>query len=735
MAGRTLLEGIKAVEAAREEMRQPSFMAGLFAGEPDFDLILPYPDQAPDDRLIGAEYCARVAAFLRERVDAEQIERSGTIPREVIDGLAELGALGMVIPREYGGLGLSQTNYNRVLALVASHCNILALLLSVHQSIGVARPILSFGTEEQRQRYLPRLARGALSAFALTEPQIGSDPANMATTAVRQPDGSYLIDGEKLWCTNGPIAEVIVLTAKVEGRVTAFIVEMDTPGIELLQRCEFMGCRGIENGWVRFRGVRVPAENVLGQPGRGLRIALTLLNVGRVSVAAICLGMAKQVFPWTVEWANRREAFGKPIGRHELNTQKIARMAADIYAAEALVWLASAMEDRGGSDFRVEAAATKLYASERLWSVVDTAMQIRGGRGYEKAWSQRARGEEAWPVEQIFRDARLYLIGEGSSEILKLFIAREVWDPHLRRASGFLGASGVEKLRAGGQLARYYAGWYADRLVPRRGEARPEAALPPGPRAQLGYVRATSRRLARVGLQLMAWHREGLEERQAQVARLAEIGVDLFVVAAVAARAVGDPAGERLARQVYLDARRRVEAAFAALGSNDDRPTDALGLSVLRGDFAALLEGSIHALPSPSPTPSTPSTPSTLTAAPAPSTPSSLTAAPAPRSHPSDAEPAPGSHPSAHAAPAPSPQPGPAVPPRSITSPERVQGSPAGPGVSPDNSLPPLPPERVQGSPAGAWGVPIPSSPPLPPRRERGPGGEGSLDNTQEVRT
>src|SRR5262249_26360008 len=165
------------------------------------------------------------------------------------------------------------------------------------------------------------------------EPQIGSDPANMATTATRQPDGSYLIEGEKLWCTNSPIAELIVLTAKVDGRVTAFIVEMETPGIELLQRCEFMGCRGIENGWVRFRGVRGPAENVLGQVGRGLRIALTLLNVGRVSVAAICLGMAKQVVPWTIAWANQREAFGKPIGQHELITHRIARLAADVYAA------------------------------------------------------------------------------------------------------------------------------------------------------------------------------------------------------------------------------------------------------------------------------------------------------------------------------------------------------------------------------------------------------------------
>ncbi|HZQ97249.1 MAG TPA: acyl-CoA dehydrogenase family protein [Chloroflexota bacterium] len=591
----TLLRDLQGVEAAREEARAPSFMTGLFAGEPDLSLIVPFPVQSPEEKRIGDEFCVRVEGFLREHVDPAAIERTGCIPRDVIDGLADLGAFGMVIPREYGGLGFSQTNYDRVLMLVASYCNVLALVLSVHQSIGVARPIMLFGTEEQKRRWLPRLARGALSAFGLTEPLIGSDPANMRTTAERQPDGSYLINGEKLWTTNGPIAEVMVLTAKVDGRVTAFIVETASPGVEVLHRCEFMGCRGIENGWLRFTNVRVPPENVLGPVGKGLRIALTLLNVGRVSVAAICLGMAKQLLPPTVAWANQRMAFGKPIGQHELNAQKIARMAADVFAMEALVALVAGMVDRGGCDFRAEAAAAKLVCSERLWRVCDSALQIHGGRGYETAASRRARGErDAAPIEQVFRDARLYLIGEGASEILKLFIAREVWDPHLKRAAPFFESHGPEKLAEAGKLARFYAGWYAERLIPHRDRHRPAEPVVGGAAGwHLDYVRTTSRRLARAGFELMVRHRAGLEQRQAQVARLAAIGVELFTLAAVAGYLPHRPGSEPLAEQVYRDCRRTIEACFRAIRHNDDGATTRLGRGVLAGSFDWLTHGAV----------------------------------------------------------------------------------------------------------------------------------------------
>jgi alkylation response protein AidB-like acyl-CoA dehydrogenase len=581
------LESTKAIDAARDALRQPSVVGQLFAGEPDFALLRPFPEQPPSDRAIGDQFCARVERFLRERVDPLKIEREATIEPHLYREAAEIGLFGMTIPPEFGGLGLSQTNYDRVLTLVASYCNIFALVLSVHQSIGVARPIMMFGTDEQKREWLPRLARGELSAFALTEPNIGSDPANMATSARLEGD-EYVIDGEKLWCTNSPIARVIILTARVEGRITAFIVEMDRPGVELLHRCEFMGCRGIENGWVRFSGVRVPRQNVLGEVGRGLRIALTLLNVGRVSVASICLGMAKQMLEPTISWANERQAFGKPIGQHELNSHKIARMAADVFAMEAVNELVAGMIDRGRADFRMEAATAKLFCSERLWSVVDTAVQVRGGRGYERADSLAARGEAPVPVEQVFRDARLYLIGEGSSEILKLFIAREALDPHIGRATALLEANAVGKVREVGKLARFYTEWYARRLLPEKRSEHPDD--PP----HFRYVRSTSRRLARTVFRQMARYNLSLERRQAIVARLAAIAVELFVIAAVASRAETKPDATPLAEQAIRDARARIDESFRGLARNDDARTTQLGLAVLNGEYGWLAEGSVR---------------------------------------------------------------------------------------------------------------------------------------------
>ena len=590
-----LLESIKDVEAAREEARRPSFMTQLFAGEPDFSLLSPFPVQSAEDRAAGDDFCAKVADYLVDRVDPQEIERTGVIPRTVLDGLARIGCFGMTIPREYGGLGLSQTNYNRVLTTVASHCNILALTLSAHQSIGVSRPVLMYGSDEQKQTWLPRIARGAISAFALTEPNVGSDPANMVTSAILSDDGhGYIINGEKLWCTNGTIAEVIVLLAKVDGKVTAFIVEMDRPGIEVLHRCEFLGCRGIENGWIRFTNVSVPVENVVGEVGRGLKIALSTLNTGRISLAGLCLGMAKQVFAPTVEWSKHRQTFGKKIGFHELNTHKIARMASDIFAMEAIDYLVAGMIDRAQADYRVESAVAKLFCSEKLWQVVDAAMQIRGGRGYEKADSLRARGESPVPIEQIFRDARLYLIGEGSSEILKLFIAREVWDPHIKRATAMFDSTGLAKLEETAKIGRFYASWYVKMVAPgAKDRASSLDAQPPAVRRHLAYVRETSRRLARNIFYLMVRYGTKLEPRQALVSRLADIGVDLFVITAASLYSTTVPGSTSLANQVFDDARVRIDANFRAIRENRDSATTRLGLDVLGDSYPWVLSGSL----------------------------------------------------------------------------------------------------------------------------------------------
>jgi alkylation response protein AidB-like acyl-CoA dehydrogenase len=613
MTSTSPLTHLHVVEAARESMRGRSFMSELFAGEPDFSLLEPPPrNQSAEDEVDAL--CERLRMFLEQHVDPEEIERSGEIPQSVIHGLAEIGCLGLNIPREYGGLGFSQAAYNRVLTLVASYCNILALVLSVHQSIGVSKPLLLFGNEAQKRAWLPRLAKGALTAFALTEPQVGSDPASMTTTATLSEDGAHFtIEGEKLWCTNGGRAEVLILMAKVDGAVTAFIVERSTPGIEILQRNEFMGCRGIDNVWMRLSGVRVPAQNVIGQVGKGLRVALTCLNTGRVSIAALCLGMAKLLWAPTVWWAGERETFGRKIGRHELNAQKLARMAADLFAMEALCWSAAAIVDGKESDFRVEAAAAKLFCSERLWDICDAAMQLRGGRAYEKADSLRRRGEVPVPVEQIMRDARLYLIGEGASEVLTLFIAREVWDPHLRRAGSFLKASGGEWVSEGARLAKHYALWYARRWRSWRDAAPAIAGLVPRKKEdplqdQLDYVERTSRRLARVGLYAMARYGARLEEKQALIGRLALIGVDLYAITAAALYAqylLAQPSLEKdrlngatgtvrqdrvrqvwhLVEQVASDARVRIEANFRAAAHNSDEEMTALGNAVLDGAY------------------------------------------------------------------------------------------------------------------------------------------------------
>ena len=470
MPGFDLITSIREIEAARDDIVHPSFVGTLFDGQPNFELIFPFPRQAEADQRLGDAVCANVAQFLHHHVDPDAIERTGHIPRDVLDGLAELGCFGLKIPKEYGGQGLSLTNYNRVLQLVASVSPALGLILSAHQSVGVAQALILFGSEEQRQRYLPLLAQGKVSAFALTEPAAGSDPANMTTTAVLEAhdDGPhYRINGEKLWCSNGTIADYMTLMAKVDGRITAFIVPMKTAGVEVVQRCEFMGFRGLENAYLRLTDVRIPADNVIGQIGEGLKIALTTLNTGRISVAAMCLGMAKQVYEPTLSWAAARQQLGDQIGRHELNTHKLAHIATHLFASEAVVSFVAAYAERHDVDFRVESAVAKLVSSLYLQQILDHAMALRGGRGYEKADSLRQReGETPFPMERLLRDGRLYVIVEGASEIMKLFISREVMAPHIKLALRWLLNTQDRFPVILGNLGKHYLPWYLRQVMP-----------------------------------------------------------------------------------------------------------------------------------------------------------------------------------------------------------------------------------------------------------------------------
>lgn len=605
-------EAREVAEAAREkEWAAASFVRDLFLGKFRVDLIHPYPQTDPEEEARARPFLAALEKFLREKVDADRIDREGEIPPEVIAGLKELGAFGIKIPREYGGLGLSQISYMRAMELVASVCGSLTALLSAHQSIGVPQPLKLFGTEEQKKTYFPRLARGAVSAFALTEPGVGSDPAAMETKALPSEDGTaWILNGEKLWCTNGPIADLVVVMARtpskiVDGKekrqITAFLVDTSWPGVEVGHRCDFMGLKAMYNGALRFHNVRVPRENVLWGEGKGLKLALVTLNTGRLTLPITTVAAGKNCLRISREWAAERVQWGRPIGEHDAIAQKIGAMAAGTFAAEAVAELCGFLSERG-YDIRLEAAIAKLYNSETGWRIIDDTVQIRGGRGYETADSLRARGEKPVPVERIMRDFRINLIFEGSSEIMHLFIAREALDRHLQIAGDLIvpGTSGTEKLRAFVRAALFYAWWYPSRWL---GWSRWPRYREFGPLARhVRFVDRNARRLARAVFHCMVRHGPKLEHRQALLFRLVDVGAELFAMAAVCARAQmllrsDGAAGERavwIADLFCQHARRRVRLKFKGLWSNDDVPTYGLAQDVLRGEHLWLEQGVVN---------------------------------------------------------------------------------------------------------------------------------------------
>jgi len=555
--------------------------------------------------LVGRD--TELEAFLGSHLDPEAVDRTGELPADVVQGLVKLGAFGMKIPKEYGGLGLSQVNYNRAIALIASYCGSTAVWLSAHQSIGVPQPLTFFGTEAQKRTYLPRLAAGAISAFALTEPDVGSDPARMSTTATPIDGGqAYLLNGRKLWCTNGPVAELLVVMARTPDRViggklrqqiTAFLVERTMPGVEVVHRCEFMGLKGIQNGLLSFTNVRVPKENIVWGVGRGLKLALMTLNTGRLTLPAACVGAAKLCLRIARRWARERKQWGGPIGGHEAIAAKLSWMASHLFAMEAVTWLASAWADRGDLDIRIEAAMAKLFCSEAAWTIVDHTLQIRGGRGYETAASLKARGEEPVPVDRIFRDMRINLIIEGTSEIMRLFIAREALDPHIQLGLGVILPERRlrHRLRAALRAAAFYASWYPRQRLPCVGSSPSD--IPRRLRGHWAFIKATSRRLARTLFHQVLRYGRGIERRQLVLFSLVDVGVALYAMAASISRAAwlarepGSGNAVDLADLFCQHARRRVTEAFQTLGAAHTSHAGHLARALLQAEYAWLEAG------------------------------------------------------------------------------------------------------------------------------------------------
>jgi alkylation response protein AidB-like acyl-CoA dehydrogenase len=590
-------------EASREtEWKQPSFGKELFLGSFRLDLIHPQPPASPEMTAKGEAFLTRLRAFLEEHVDPLQIERDAKIPDDAIDGLKELGALGMKIPEEHGGLGLSQVYYNRALALAGNWHAALATLLSAHQSIGLPEPLRMFGTEEQKREWLPKVASTHVSAFLLTEPDVGSDPARMSAAAVPTEDGTgYRISGTKLWATNGAIADVVVVMAVVpkgeghKGGITAFICPCDADGITVAARNAFMGLRGIENSLTIFDDVLVPKENVIGGEGMGLKIALATLNTGRLSLPAICAAMTKHSLKIAREWAKERRQWGKPVGEHDPVAQKLAFVAGTAFGLEAVVDVSSRLADDKRNDFRIEAALAKLYASELGWQAVDTMIQIRGGRGYETAESLKNRGEKPIPAEQLLRDMRINRIFEGSTEIMHLLIAREAVDQHLQAAGGVLDPETAiaEKARDALKAAGFYAKWFPKLTV---GEGQRPTAFADefGPLAEhLRYTERAARKLARSTFYAMGRYQAKLEQKGAYLGRIVDIGAELYAIscACVYAATLGREHPERreqayeLADLFAKQARRRAEVLFHELWSNDDTAQYATARQVLDGRY------------------------------------------------------------------------------------------------------------------------------------------------------
>jgi acyl-CoA dehydrogenase family member 9 len=548
------------------------FAKALFRGEFRKDILFPYPELPASQRETVENAVAAVRVFTRSHIDPAAIDREADIPRSVIDGLAELGVLGMTAPVEHGGRGFSQQGYCRIMEVIGGHCSSTAVFVNAHHSIGI-RALVLFGTAEQKAKWLPSLTRGQkLAAFALTEEQAGSDASNVQTTATPSADGqTYILNGTKRYITNGAIADVLTVMARTpdprggESKITAFLVTPDMPGFEVaLARMPKCGIRGTATAKLAFRDMAVPARNVLGPVGKGLKVALTVLDFGRTTFGASCTGMAKLCLAAATRHAAERKQFGRPLADLELVKKKLAFLAATAYAMEATTYETAALIDRGTEDYMLETAILKVFSTEALWQGVYETLQVYGGQGYFT--------DE--PYERIMRDARINTIGEGANEVLLAFIA----------AVGMRDVGlGLKSTLEGLNRPKSFLGtlWSFSREHMGRMVQPPD--VPVSTPLLRPFATSMARRVARFAWaveRVLMTHREAVLRRQLVLERIAVAAIALVTAACTLARldaqlaAKNDGPGDREAAELYLRmAFRRCDESLRALKHNDDSLT------------------------------------------------------------------------------------------------------------------------------------------------------------------
>ena len=553
------------------------FVKGLFQGHFVSDWVMPYPRIPAAQQTELNQTLSELRKFLDEHLDAPEIDRQADIPRDVIDGLGRVGVLGATAPPEVGGRGFTQMANCKILEEIGRRCASTSVFVNAHHSIGI-RALLLFGTHEQKQKWLPKLVTGEqLGAFALTEKEAGSDAANVQMTATPSADGShFILTGEKRYITNAAIAHVLTVMARtpVPGKtgktsITAFLVTPGMPGFEILEaRMPKMGIRGTATGRFAMRNVKVPTENILGPPGKGLKVALTVLDFGRTTFGACCTGAAKTCLELAVKHANTRKQFNKTLGNFHLVKEKIARIAADAYAMEAITTITASLIDRGLEDYMLETAMLKVFTTERLWECINDAFQIYGGSAYFVDL----------PLERMMRDARINQIGEGSNEVLTSFIAlvgmrgpgmefKEIYDTMLKPTR----EGGIGKAWSAG-MNRLGASVRIPDVPVRSAELRSFAN-------QLG--RLIWRFNLAVNRSLIVY-REPILDMQLVQERIAGVAMDLFASTAVLSRwdseiqfAQGNgeaPNQKNTAAELFLrQSFRRIRNYLAGLTDNDDK--------------------------------------------------------------------------------------------------------------------------------------------------------------------